>query len=112
MHGNLPGSLIERAKAPVLAKIREDLLGVPEQVARVLRILLEHLCDRGLNADQALKKAGIRSASVWGLFHVATGWSLGDYIKLRRLQIATYLLHYSDFNCTAIGHTVGGAGST
>ena len=107
MGDNRPVSLIDRAEALVLALIQEDRIGVPEQVDKVLRALLEHLRAQDLNAEQALKKAGVKGGSIWGMFRSATGWSLADYIKLRRIQMATYLLHYSSFTCTAIGHHVG-----
>ncbi|MCP5110103.1 MAG: helix-turn-helix domain-containing protein, partial [bacterium] len=107
MHGNLPESLMDRAKAAVLAWIREDRIGVLDQVDRILVVLLECLCDQNLDARQAMIKAGIKSHSVRGMFKAATGWSLGDYIKHRRIQVATWLLHNSTFSCTSIGYALG-----
>lgn len=75
-----------------LRRIRQDRIGAPVPIQRLLTYFAEHLLDPELDVTQAKRACGIGDNSVAIQFHAVVGRPPSAYIEDRRLETASKLL--------------------
>ncbi len=80
---------------------------VSPPVQRVLDYIHTHLFDEGLQAGQVLDACGIRSHTFRAQFKYQTGYTLKDYIKRHRVQLACQLLRNDTLDVSDIAYGLG-----
>ncbi len=102
----------ERAASEARSRIRQDFANAPDDVKPLLAFIDKHLFDSDLGAGTVKRRCGVRGPATLKAFRMATGKTLGAYIRDRRLGTAQILLIHSDLAVWRIGKLFGYSGES
>jgi len=77
------------------------------KVRRVMELLSERLFDSGVRVEQIAKEVGASPSNLRSRFRMETGYSIHEFLVLRRIEAAKARLAKADTDITTIAHDLG-----